>query len=247
MRTVLLINPNTSESVTRLMAAVTAPLLGEGVELATATARIGASYIASEVAYAIAAHAVLDAWASFVARGGRCDAVIVGCFGDPGVAALREVAGVPVIGLAEAALREAAVHGPHAIVTGGAAWRPMLERFATAHGLAEGLAAIHVVERSGVELMGQPDGGAAEILGALAAAAVPPVRAVVIGGAALGGIAQRVASGVPVAVIDSVQAGARAAAVALQAPAASPAARDAGARWSGLSPALAAALSAGGA
>jgi Asp/Glu/hydantoin racemase len=242
MRTVLLINPNTSESVTRLMAGVTAPLLGEGVSLATVTARLGASYIASEAAYAIAAHAVLDAWAGFVAQGGRCDAVIVGCFGDPGVAALREVVGVPVIGLAEAALREAAAHGPHAIVTGGLAWRPMLERFALAHGLADGLAGIHVVERSGVELMGQPDGGAAEILGALLVAARPPVRAVVIGGAALGGIAQRVAADVPVPVIDSVQAGARAAAAALQAGSVPAAMHDAGARWSGLSSALAEAL-----
>jgi allantoin racemase len=242
MRTVLLINPNTSEPVTRLMAGVIAPLLGEGVALAAVTARIGASYIACEAAYAVAAYAALDAWAGFVAQGGRCDAVIVGCFGDPGVPALREVAGVPVVGLAEAALREAAAHGPHAIVTGGLAWRPMLERFAAAHGLADGLAGIHVVERSGVELMGQPDGGAAEILAALLVAARPPVRAVVIGGAALGGIAQRVAPDVPVPVIDSVQAGARAAAAALRAPGPPGARRDAGVRWSGLSPALAAAL-----
>jgi Asp/Glu/hydantoin racemase len=131
--TLLLINPNTSTSVTDLMAGVMRPLLGENVELVTVTARFGASYIASETAYAIAAHAVLDAWAAFVAGGGRCDAICIGCFGDPGVAALREAAGVPVMGLAEAALREAAARGLHGIVTGGAAWRPMLERFAAAN------------------------------------------------------------------------------------------------------------------
>ncbi|MCA3180028.1 MAG: aspartate/glutamate racemase family protein [Burkholderiaceae bacterium] len=242
MPTLLLINPNTSASVTGLMADVMRPLLGPGIELVPVTARLGASYIASEAAYAVAGHAALDAWAAWRAEGGRCDAVLVGCFGDPGVAALREVAGVPVTGLAEAALREAATHGPHAIVTGGAAWRPMLERFALANGLAEGLAGIHVVEKSGVELMAMPDGGAAELLDALRAAAAPPVRAVVIGGAALGGIAQRVAAQVPVPVIDSVQAGARWAATTLGAPAAVPASFDAGVRWSGLSAALASAL-----
>jgi allantoin racemase len=240
--TLLLINPNTSASVTALMADVMRPLLGPGVELVPVTASLGASYIASEAAYAVAGHAALDAWAAWRADGGRCDAVLVGCFGDPGVAALREVAGVPVTGLAEAALREAAAHGPHAIVTGGAAWRPMLDRFALANGLAEGLAGIHVVEKSGVELMAMPDGGAAELLGALRAAAAPPVRAVVIGGAALGGIAQRVAAQVPVPVIDSVQAGARWAAATLGAPAAVPASFDAGVRWSGLSAPLASAL-----
>jgi Asp/Glu/hydantoin racemase len=242
MPTLLLINPNTSASVTGLMADVMRPLLGPGVDLVPATARLGASYIASEAAYAVAAHAALDAWATFRADGGRCDAVVVGCFGDPGVAALREVAGVPVAGLAEAALREAAVHGPHAIVTGGAAWRPMLERFALANGLAECLAGIHVVDRSGVELMAMPDGGAAELLDALRTAAAPPVRAVVIGGAALGGIAQRVAPRVGVPVIDSVQAGARWAVGALAAPSARAACLDAGVRWSGVSEALAAAM-----
>jgi allantoin racemase len=242
VRTLLLINPNTSASVTALMADVMRPVLGDDVELVPVTARFGASYIASEAAYAVAAHAALDAWAAHRAAGGRCDAVLVGCFGDPGVAALREVAGVPVAGLAEAALHEAGAHGPHAIVTGGTAWRPMLERFAAANGLSAGLAGIHVVEKSGVELMAMADGGAAELLGSLRAAAVPPVRAIVIGGAALGGIAQRVASRVDVPVIDSVQAGARWAAAALRAPAATPASIDAGVRWSGVSDALAAAM-----
>jgi Asp/Glu/hydantoin racemase len=242
VRTLLLINPNTSASVTALMADVMRPVLGDDVELVPVTARFGASYIASEAAYAVAAHAALDAWAAHRAAGGRCDAVLVGCFGDPGVAALREVAGVPVAGLAEAALHEAGAHGPHAIVTGGTAWRPMLERFAAANGLSAGLAGIHVVETSGVELMAMADGGAAELLGSLRAAAVPPVRAIVIGGAALGGIAQRVASRVDVPVIDSVQAGARWAAAALRAPAATPASIDAGVRWSGVSDALAAAM-----
>lgn len=243
MPTLLLINPNTSEPVTALMAGVIRPLLPPGVELVTVTARLGASYIASEAAYAVAAHATLDAWAAFRAGGGRCDAVLLGCFGDPGIAALREVAGVPVMGLAEAALREAAALGPHAIVTGGAAWRPMLERFAIANGLSEGLAGIHVVEKSGVELMGMPDGGAGELLGSLRAAAAPPVRAVVIGGAALGGIAQKVASQVAVPLIDSVQAGARWAAATLQAPRVQPVSVDPGVRWSGVSADLAAAMS----
>lgn len=209
MPAVLLINPNTTESVTRLMVEVMRPVLGEGVALDARTARMGAPYIASEVTYAVAAHAVLDAWDAYVADGGRCDAVIVGCFGDPGVHALRERSGLPVMGLAEAALREAGAHGPHAIVTGGLPWRPMLQRFAAAEGLAQSLLDIHVVERSGVALMAQPDGGAGELLGVIEAAARPPSRAVVIGGAALGGIARQVAGRVPVPLIDSVQAGAR--------------------------------------
>jgi Asp/Glu/hydantoin racemase len=73
------------------------------------------------------------------------------------------------------------------------------------------------------------------------------VRAVVIGGAALGGIAQRVAPQVGVPVIDSVQAGARWAAGVLCAPTAAAVSIDAGVRWSGVSEALAGALAGPGA
>jgi Asp/Glu/hydantoin racemase len=239
MKTLLLINPNTSAAVTALMTSVIRPMLGEGIRLVPVTARFGASYIASEAAYAIAGHAVLDAWAAFVADGERCDAVCVGCFGDPGVAALRELAGVPVIGLAEAALLEAAARGGYAIVTGGAAWKPMLERFAAANALQAGLQGIHIVAKSGVALMGQPDGGAAEILAALRAAIAPDTAALVIGGAALGGIAQRVAPQLPVAVIDSVQAGARWAIATLSAAPRTVVSLDAGVHWSGVSGELA--------
>lgn len=242
MANVLLINPNTSSAVTRVLESVVRPLLDPAIRLDAVSARFGASYIASESAYAIAAHAALDAWAAHRADGGRCDLVLVGCFGDPGVAALRELAGVPVVGLAEAALREAATHGPHAIVTGGAAWRPMLARFAAANGLDRDLREIRVLARSGAEMMADPDTADRELLAALRASADAGARAVVLGGAALGGFAARIAAGVPVPVIDSVQAGARAAIAALRAAAGAGPSVDAGVTWSGLSPALAAAL-----
>lgn len=243
MPSVLLINPNTSAAVTDRMAVEMRAVLGPAYTVKPVTARFGASYIASEVSYAIAAHAALDAWATQVAQGERFDALCVGCFGDPGVSALRECAGVPVVGLAEAALREAAAHGDHVVVTGGAAWRPMLERFVAAQGLAVGLEAIHLIEKSGAALMAQPDGGAAEVRTALQAALSPRTRALVIGGAALGGLARQVAHAVPVPVIDSVQAGARWVVQALsqsQKAAAPTVAADV--RWSGLSEVLMQAL-----
>lgn len=250
MTTVLLINPNTSAGVTELMSTLVAPLLDAPLELVALTARFGASYISSEVSYAIAAHALLDAWAAHRAAGGPCDAVLVGCFGDPGVAALREIAGVPVIGLAEASLREAAAYGRYAIVTGGLAWGPMLRRFAAAHGLDRDLAGVQVLERSGAELMADPQAAERDLLAALREAATDGVGALVLGGAALGGIAARLGSHLPVPVIDSVQAGARAVNQALRASGVlnaelTPSAKADTAAWGGLSGELLAALSRG--
>ena len=108
MRQLLVINPNTSESVSALLQQHVQAAAGAQVQVQTVTARFGAPYIADEAGYAVAAHAALDAWAAALARPGAApDAVLIGCFGDPGLMALRESSPVPVTGLAEAAFIEA--------------------------------------------------------------------------------------------------------------------------------------------
>ena len=239
MSRALLINPNTSTWVTRLLAERVGAALGPDVELVAATARFGASYIASETAYTVAAHAVLDAYAC---HGAGCHAVLVGCFGDPGVDALRELCGVPVTGLAEASMREAASSGRFAIVTGGAAWRPMLARLAVSLGLQAVLERIVIVERSGAQLAADPLAARGWLGEACrSAAAGGRVGSVILGGAALAGMAADIAAGVDVPVIDSVDAGARALAASLAGPASGPGPRD-GARYEGLSAELTALL-----
>ena len=131
MRQLLVINPNTSAHVSALLQQHVQAAAGSHVAVRTATARFGAPYIACEASYAVAAHALLDAWAHDLAQPhSRPDAVLIGCFGDPGLMALRESSPVPITGLAEASFIEAARHGRFAIVTGGERWGPMLQRLA---------------------------------------------------------------------------------------------------------------------
>lgn len=221
MPTLLLINPNTSAHVTDLLARHAAALAPVGTTLHAVTAPFGAPYIASEAAAATASQAVPAAWAAHLAQHGPPDAVLVACFGDPGVHALRAATGVPVLGLAEVAMREAdalaAAHGAgrYAIVTGGAAWGPMLQDLAARLGLAERLAGVVTVERSGAELLADPTAAQGLLLGAcqqaLALGAQGEVCAIVIGGAALADLAAALAPQVPVPLIDNVRAGLRAA------------------------------------
>ena len=221
MPTLLLINPNTSVHVTDLLARHATAQAPSGAILHAVTAPFGAPYIASEAAAAIASQAVPAAWAAHLAQHGQPDAVLVACFGDPGVQALRAATGVPVLGLAEVAMREAdalaAAHpdGRYAIVTGGAAWGPMLEDLAARLGLAERLAGVVTVERTGAELLADPAAAQALLLGAcqqaLGLGAPGDVRAIVIGGAALADLAAPLAPQLPVPLIDNVRAGLRAA------------------------------------
>lgn len=219
---ILLLNPNTSASVTALVADRVAAVAGDAATFVPVTARFGAAYIASRAALAIAGHAALDAFAE---HGDGCDAVFIACFGDPGLLALREVSPVPVVGMLEASCLEAQrTAGRYAIVTGGALWKPMLEEIVAGFGLGDGLAGIRTVERTGGEIAKDPE-GALSMLAAACRECVERDRAeaVILGGAALAGLAARLQPQVPMPVICSVEAGIRASLAAVRAPYARPA------------------------
>ena len=209
MRRLLVINPNTSESVTTLLQTHVQAAAGPDVSVSTITARFGAAYVACEASYAVASHATLDAWASALAVPGPWpDAVLIGCFGDPGLLALRESSAVPVTGLAEAAFTVAAKHGRFAIVTGGERWGPMLERLAKVLGMEGSLAGIHTVEPNGAELSANPVWAHQLLAQACRDAARRfDAQAVILGGAGLAGMAAAIQGVVEVPVIDSVIAG----------------------------------------
>lgn len=209
MPSILAINPNTTASVTRLVEShlrANAP----GIDWRMATGRFGARYIVSEAAFAIASHAALDAWAE---HGEGCDAVLLACFGDPGLFALRELSPAPVVGLAEASMHAAAELAPRfSIVTGGLRWTPMLERLALALGFRARLVSVRAIEITGGQAAADPDRAAGAIAQACRDAQEQDgAEAVILGGAGFAGLAARVQPVAGVAVIDSVVAGARAA------------------------------------
>lgn len=212
MRHLLVINPNTSTSVSSLLQQHVQADAGEGVRVRTVTARFGSPYIACEASYAVAAHAGLDAWAWALQQPGEPapDAVLIGCFGDPGLFALRDGSPVPVTGLAEAAFLQAAARGRFAIVTGGERWKPMLERLARSLGCHEALAGVHTVAPTGAELAADPEGARTLLAEACNDAARRwSVQSVILGGAGLAGVAAAIQPRVGVPLIDSVLAGTR--------------------------------------
>jgi Asp/Glu/hydantoin racemase len=210
---ILLINPNTTESVTALVADHARAIAGEAATFVPVTGCFGARYISSRAAAAIGAHAALDVLAAHVAG---CDAVYLACFGDPGLAALREISPVPVIGMAEASCLEACKRGRRfAIVTGGALWGPMLTEFVAGLGLAERLAAVRTIAPTGDRIARDPEAALAQLAAACTACATEyGAEVVILGGAALAGLAARIQPSVPIPVLCSVEAGTRAAIVA---------------------------------
>jgi Asp/Glu/hydantoin racemase len=211
----LLINPNTTAAVTDQMLATARSMAAPGTELVGVTGRFGTAYIASRSAYAIAGHAALDAWAS---AGDGFDAVVLACFGDPGLDALRELCPVPVIGMADAAVAFAAGQGGRfGIVTGGERWQAMLHEFVAARSLTDRLSGIHTVAPTGGDIARDPATALPLLAQACRAAAAAGAERVILGGAGLAGLAPAIAADVPVPLIDSTLAALQAAEAAAQA------------------------------
>lgn len=199
----LLINPNTSPAITDRVRAVARRAASPDVQLAAVTGRFGGRYVADRATYAIAAHAALDALAGYR---GRYDAVVLACFGDPGLLALKEVCARPVVGMAEASLALAITLGRRvALVTGGEAWVPMLEEFVAAQGLSDRLAAVLAVKPTGADIARDPEGSLN-----LLAEAISDARqrhgadVVVLGGAGLAGLAEPLSDRLRLPVLDSL-------------------------------------------
>lgn len=234
----LLINGNTDAAMT---GRVVAYARAAGFDARGATARFGARYIASRAAAAIAQHAVLDALAE---HGAGAEAVIIACFGDPGLEAARELSGVPVVGMAEASLQAGLARAPRiAFITGGAAWVPMLEEFCLIRGHGRDRVMVRAVAPDGGMIAADPGGAVALLAQAVRQAADDGAGAVVLGGAGLAGLAPAVAaaSGVPkgLHVLDSLDCSLAAVRQAVAAPVPSSAPSV------GLSPALEALLTRG--
>ena len=104
---IAVINPNTSEPATSQILAAAREVADVPASLVAFTAARGPAAIESQVDEAYAAAEV----ASIVMADPHCDAYIVACASDPGVAAARELTSAPVVGIGEASFLIASLLG----------------------------------------------------------------------------------------------------------------------------------------
>jgi Asp/Glu/hydantoin racemase len=204
----LLINPNVSDDVTRLMADEARHAASAGTEIVTATARFGALYIENRVEAAIAGHAVMDALAEHAAG---CDAAIVAAFGDPGLAAAKELVDIPVLGISEAAMLIAWTLGRrYSIVCLTRRLRTWYMECAVQHGLDGRLASVRALDVPITDITKVRDELAERLVAeCLRAVDEDDAEVVIPGGGPIAGLARRVADRIPVPTVDGVSAAVR--------------------------------------
>ncbi len=202
---VLVINPNTSSGVTRVIAEAAGAAASREDVIETMAAPFGPELIVTEDDSETARRAVgalvdkLDA---------DFDGIVIASFGDTGIADVRARISVPVVGIARCSFLAAlAVGEKFSIVSFSPTVEPSLRAVVEANGFSDRLASVRVLQKAswsdagkiGIELLDplidlcvrtQDDG----------------CEAIVMGGGPLSGLAQKIAPHVRVPVIDGVSA-----------------------------------------
>lgn len=205
---ILLLNPNTTAAVTDLLHVAGTKVASPGTELVVATAKRGVPYIATRAEAQIGGAIALEmlAEADF-----SIDAAIIAAFGDPGLFGARELFDMPVVGLAEAAMLTACMLGRRfSIVTFARALAPWYQECVAMHGLEARCAGIRTLDgafRSISDVQGEKE----DLLVTLANRAVEQDDAdvVILSGAPLAGLADKVRDRILVPVVDPIAAAVR--------------------------------------
>ena len=102
-----IVNPNTTAAFTEADRKAGAAVASPGTEITASEPTEGTPSVESHFDEAVATIGVIEEIQRREAEG--VDAFVIACFGDTGLAAAREVASVPVVGMTEAALFAAAL------------------------------------------------------------------------------------------------------------------------------------------
>ncbi len=202
---ILVANPNTSAGVTDRLVASGRLVASSGTELLPMTAPRGVPYIATRAEAAIGGAVMLEMLAE---RRGTFDAAICAAFGDPGLGGARELFDFPVVGMAEAAMLAACMLGrSFGIVSFSRSLEPWFAEIVAWHGLSGRCAAIATLDEA-FKSIDDVQEEKEQVLVDLANRTVADRGAdvVILAGAPLAGLANKIADRVPVPLVDGIQA-----------------------------------------
>jgi allantoin racemase len=200
----LIINPNTSAKMTAGIATAARAVAAAGTEIVALQPGFGPRSIEGHFDEAIAAAGV----AELVLTAEPHDAVVIACFGDPGLDAAREATTAPVLGIAEAAFHAAAMLATgFSVVTTMTRTCVIAERLVQRYGFEHQCRGIHGTD---IPVLNLEDCGPATVAQIEAAARSALERdrsgAIVLGCAGMAALCQTLQQRLGVPVIDGVGA-----------------------------------------
>ncbi|MES2976867.1 MAG: aspartate/glutamate racemase family protein [Pseudomonadota bacterium] len=203
---ILLLNANTSEFVTQRVTVHARQAARPGTEIVAASASFGARIIGTRTELAIAEHATLDALARHAPG---CDAVVLAVSYDTALNAAREMLDIPVVGITEAAIATASMLGTRVgVIMFGPRVLALYQENAMLRGQHTRIAGWRALESSAP----YGDGPQTEVDQMVVDAAHDLIdrdgcEAVVLAGAVMAGVPQRLQAHVPVPLLEGISCG----------------------------------------
>lgn len=201
------LNPNTNAATTSHMVGIVRSLVPEGVVVEGHSMPLGPAIVTDETALAAAARQIETVGLALANDG--VAAILIAGFGDPGLQRLRSMVSIPVTGIAEAGMAEAASRGRFSIIT----TTPDLERsilsLVETYGHSEALASLRITPGRAEKVMADLDGLQQALVAIARACAADGAASVVIGGGPLARAARGVSDAIDLPVVEPVAAGTR--------------------------------------
>ena len=201
---ILVLNPNTTASMTEKAAAAARAVAGPGTEIIARNSDRGPASIEGAYDGAMSLPGLLEVIRSTP----EADAIVIACFDDTGLDAARCLTDRPVVGIGEAAYHMASlIANKFSVVTTLARSVPVLENNLNRYGLAARCVRVRSSEVAVLELE-EPGSTAAARISAEVGRAVAEDRAeaIVLGCAVMTDLAGRLASEHGLPVLDGVTA-----------------------------------------
>ncbi len=200
----LLINPNTSQPMTAAIAMAAREVAAPGTHIVAVQPSFGPASIEGHYDEVFGAAGVAEQVR--LTRDPAPDAVVIACFGDPGLDAAREATSAPVLGIAEAAFHAASFLATgFSVVTTLRRTCVIAERLVQRYGFERSCRGIHGTD---IPVLALDDGGE-EVLSRIEACARQALAqdrsgAIVLGCAGMAGVCQTLQQRLGVPVIDGV-------------------------------------------
>ncbi|HBU15598.1 MAG TPA: Asp/Glu/hydantoin racemase [Gemmobacter sp.] len=203
---ILVINPNSTASMTAQIGDSALRCAFPGTEIEAVNPRGTPSSIEGHADEALSVPAMLDLIRAGEARG--VDAYVIACFDDPGLAAAREIAAGPVIGICQAALQVASTIATRfSIVTTLPRSVPIIEDLVEAYGAGHRCRSVRAVDMPVLALEQDPATAEARLVREIEAARdVDGAEAVVLGCAGMSDLCDLLQRRTGMPVIDGVSA-----------------------------------------
>jgi allantoin racemase len=202
MTKILVVNPNTTASMTETIGAAARAVTASGTEIMAVTSSMGPASIEGFYDEAFAVPGLIQA----LLEVHDADAGIIACFDDTGLDAARSVAPFPVVGICEAALVTAGQLAKRiAVITTLPRSIVPLEELVRRYGFAE-RARVTACNVAVLDLEKAGSGAAGKLEAGIASALDEGAEVIVLGCAGMADLAQKLSEKFCVPVVDGVAA-----------------------------------------